>query len=141
MFRAPAAWAAGSFAGEPWSFDQLFEFLGQRWALFVADRRAKADMIEQAFLVVEAEQQRANLLRFFEVAEASYDAIPGSLGFDFLHTFAVATLVGQIGALGDDAVEAHAHVKPFPGERQIVGGGRESQQAAFVLEIFLCEFL
>ena|ERR1700678_2967409 len=46
MLCTPAARAAGSFAGEPRRLDQFLQFFRQGWALFVADRGAKADVIE-----------------------------------------------------------------------------------------------
>ena len=43
------------------------------------NRRGEADVIEHAFGVVEAEQQRAHQLLFFEIAEAAHHAIGGAL--------------------------------------------------------------
>src|SRR6185437_9442319 len=65
----PAARAAGLVAGEAGRADQLFELLGQRFLLAALHRRGEADMVEQARVVVEPKQQRADRLLAFVVAE------------------------------------------------------------------------
>src|ERR1700719_317743 len=85
-------------------------------------------MIEQAFVVVEAEQQRSDDRLFFKIAKTSDDAIGGALAFDFLHAGALTALVGQVAALGDDSVERGAHLKPFAGFGKIFGDWREANE-------------
>src|SRR5579862_3637344 len=70
MFGAPTTWTSRRFAGESWRLDELLQFVGERGTLLVVNRRAKTHVIEQAFLVVQTEKQRSDLLRFLEVAEA-----------------------------------------------------------------------
>ena len=55
----PAAWAAGSGSCETGRGDQLFELFGQRRAISRGDAGRKADMMQQALRVVEAEEKRA----------------------------------------------------------------------------------
>src|ERR1700722_12064873 len=85
-------------------------------------------MIEQAFLVVEAEQQRSDDRLFFKIAKTSDDAIGGALAFDFLHAGALTALVGQVEAFGDDSVERGAHLKPFAGFGEIFGDWGETNE-------------
>ena len=56
---------------------------------------------------------------FFEIAKSADHAVGGALLLDFLHAVALAALVGQIVALGDNAVEPDAHVEPFAGEGDV----------------------
>jgi hypothetical protein len=58
--RAPSAGTAGCIAGETGRLDETFELLGQGPAIEVVKRRGKADMVELAFIIVEAEQQRSD---------------------------------------------------------------------------------
>ena len=56
----PAAWATRSGPCETGRGDQLFELFGQRGAVRHGDAGRKADMIQQALCVVEAEEKRAH---------------------------------------------------------------------------------
>src|SRR5947207_10154830 len=55
---APAARTSGSISGEARRLHHLLELFGQVATLFAVDRRCEADMIEQSFIVIQAQQQR-----------------------------------------------------------------------------------
>src|SRR5262245_9528845 len=64
-------------------------------------------MVQKA-VVVEPQQQRSDHGFSFVVAEAADHAVGAAVVLDLLHAGALARLVGQIAALGDDAVETRA---------------------------------
>src|SRR5699024_1860131 len=78
-FCVPAARTTWGVAGEARRIDQLLEILGQLRPLLGGNRRRKADMIEPAFIVVEAEQERPHNLLRFGVTETPDDAVRSSL--------------------------------------------------------------
>src|SRR5262249_696516 len=75
---APAARAPRRLAGETRRFHERLEFLGQRRALCVRNGRGEADMVELALVVVETEQEGADLVAARGVAEAADHAIGGA---------------------------------------------------------------
>ena len=83
------------------------------------DRRGEADMVELARIVVEAEQQRADLLALGRVAEAADHAVRRAQLLDLEHR-PLAGPIGLVAALGDDAVErAAGQVEPRQGDRAV----------------------
>jgi hypothetical protein len=58
-------------------------------------------MIEQSFVIVEAEQQRADHFAALGISKASDDAIGRAVRLDLFHAIANAGAIGQIGSLGD----------------------------------------
>ena len=66
-------------------------------------------MIELALVVVEAEQQRADLAAAGRVAEPADHAVGGSKLLDLEHR-PLAGDVGAVAALGDDTVESAARI-------------------------------
>src|SRR5262249_58526298 len=89
----PAARAAGLVAGEAGRRDQLFEFLGQRRLLARLDGRGEADVMQQAVVVVEPEQQRADHLPALIVAEAADHAVGAAVLLDLDHAGPLARAV------------------------------------------------
>src|SRR5690606_13989563 len=73
--RAPAARAAGRVAGEAGRLDQRLQAARQRGPLAGRDGRGEADVVEAAAVVVETEQQRADLAAVAGVTEAADDAV------------------------------------------------------------------
>src|SRR5205085_3611728 len=72
---APAARASRSAAGEAGRLDQLFDLRGQRLAIFVLEARRLAAVMQQALIVIEAEQQRADDFAAGRIAEAADNAV------------------------------------------------------------------
>ena len=66
---APPAGASRRVAGEAGRHNEPFELLGQRVAVEVVQRRGKPDMVELAFAVVEAEEQRPDQARVPLISE------------------------------------------------------------------------
>src|SRR5947209_18779097 len=82
-------------------------------------------MIEQPFIVVEAEQQRTDDPLLFGVAEPAGDAVGGTLLLDLDHR-PLARAVALVGALVDYAVEgAAAAFQPADGLGSVAGHGRQ----------------
>ena len=106
---------------------QRRQLLGQLLAHRHRERRRHADVLQAAAVVVEAEQQRADLVVAALVpAEAGDDAVGGARVLDLDHR-ALARLVGGVDRLGDHAVEAGAleALEPLGRQRAIVGHRRE----------------
>src|SRR5262249_22961677 len=101
----PSAWAARRVAGESGRCDELFELDRQRFLLVAGYRRGKADVMQKAVVVMEAEQQRAHHRFALIVSEAADHAVRAAILLDLLHSGAVARAVFQVRALGDDAIE------------------------------------
>src|SRR5690348_343516 len=80
----PAARAARRLAGETGRLDQALEFLGQRPSIVRLDVRREADVIEQALVVVKAEQERADHVHAFAVPEPTDHAIGAAEVLDLL---------------------------------------------------------
>src|SRR5581483_3611611 len=96
-FGRPAAGAARGIAGEAGLCNQRFELVGQRGLVLVLDGGGEADMVQQALVIVEPKQQRANHLPAVDlvgrVAEAADDTIGAAESLDLLHALAVAGLI------------------------------------------------
>src|SRR5258705_7772819 len=101
----PAAWPARRVAGEAGRRDEVLELGGQRRLLLPWDARGEADMMQQAVIVIEPEQQRADHRLSFVVAKAADHAVGAAIVLDLPHGGAVARAVFELAALGDDAVE------------------------------------
>src|SRR5262249_22828007 len=82
--------AAGRVAGEAGRLDQALELLRQRLAFARADAGRKSDVMQQAVVVIESEQQRAHGLAVRAVAEAADYAIGAAIVLDLLHGSALA---------------------------------------------------
>src|ERR1043166_2725841 len=67
----PATRSAGSASREARRRDQFLQFLRQRFALGCFDSRTKANVVQQASLVVEAEQQRADNVFLLRVTKSA----------------------------------------------------------------------
>ena len=85
-------------------------------------------MVEQAVIIVEPEQQRADLFLLFGIAEAADDAVRGALLLDLDHR-PLARAIVVVEALGDHAVERAAAAFQ-PGESGIPVGGDGRQMHA-----------
>ena len=103
---APATRTARRVAGEARRLDQPFQVAGDGRAIRRAEARAEAYVVEQAFVVVEPEQQRSHELSLACIAEAPDDTIGGPQQLVFLHAGPKTRLIGQIATLGDGAVDA-----------------------------------
>src|SRR5690348_2122804 len=90
---APAAEATGRLAGKAGRADERLDNAFQLLPLLGGETGTEADMVEQALLVVEAKQKRADLISLFRVAEAAYNAVSGANAFHFHHGGAVARVV------------------------------------------------
>ena len=106
---------------------QRRQLLGQLLAHRHRERRRHADVLQAAAVVVEAEQQRADLVVAALVpAEAGDDAVRGARVLDLDHG-ALARLVGGVDRLGHHAVEAGAleALEPLGRQRPVVRHRRE----------------
>src|SRR5690606_19844274 len=100
------------------------------------EARGEADVVEPAGVIVEPEQQRADLSAVGAVAEAADDAICGADMLDLQHR-AFPRGVAAVEVLADDAVDGAAGlVQPAPrlrvlarerGEQDAFGGVREKR--------------
>src|SRR5262245_34965932 len=136
---APAAGAARRIAGEARRLDQALEHPGQLGALATRQGRGETDMVESAGVVVEAEQQRADLPACPLIAKAADDAVRRS---DVLHLEhgALAGAVGGVHALGDHPIEiAAGGAEPFPGLLDIGGDRRQAEDGGTGGEVELLE--
>jgi hypothetical protein len=134
---APAAGTTGAAAGEAGGLAEGFQLPRERAALGGGDRRCETDVVEQAVVAIEAEEERADQFGIRAVTETADDAIGGAEILDLLHgAGALAGFVGSVEVLGDDAVQAAAHgAEPATGVGETGGGGGEAE-AIGVLEIF-----
>src|SRR6476620_2368650 len=128
-FGAPAAWSSRRLAGKARRRDAGLELRGQRRAVLVGDGCGEADMIELAGIVVEPEQQRANLLAAATVAKAADHAVGGAVLLHFHHR-PLAGDVRSAALFGHDAVERRATLlEPARGFRETQRIGRELEVA------------
>jgi hypothetical protein len=82
--------------------------------------RRESHVMEQAGLVVEAEQERAHRALAGRLPEATDHAVRGAPALDLLHASPGPRLVGQVAPLGDHAVEGDAGIlEPAPRHRQV----------------------
>ena len=102
-----------------------FELLRQIGAIALADRRRVADVHESSFVVVEAEEERADGLCSFAVAESADDAIGGLEVLDLYHSLAIAGVIRLADPLGHHAVESERPEFVEPLQRDFaIGRGR-----------------
>jgi hypothetical protein len=77
-FCRPPAWPAWRIACEARRPDELFEPRGQRFFFLLGKCRCEADMIEKAFVIVEAEQKRADKFTALRIAKPSDNEVRGA---------------------------------------------------------------
>ena len=75
-------------------------------ALLGSEAGSKPDVIEQALLVLEAEQQRAHFPALFGITKAAQYAVSGANALDLDHGGAVAGMVRLIDKLGYHSILA-----------------------------------
>ena len=94
-------------------------------------------MMQQALVVIEPEQQRADHRLAFVVAKAADHAVGAAVVLDLLHAVAFAGAVGQIAPLGDDAVERRADaLEPALARRSSLVVAGDRRNAACLASIF-----
>src|SRR5205085_11584781 len=81
--------------------NQRLHHLGDLLSVRALEARRKTDVVQQAVIVVETQQQRADNLGPFAVAKAADDAIGRPSPLDLLHAVALARAIRQIEPLGD----------------------------------------
>ena len=129
--RAPAARTPRSIAGETRGGDEPFQTGRQLWLLMVSEARGKADMMEEAPVVVEAEQQRAHAPAPGLVAEPADDTVGGAQMLDLEHG-AFPRKVGEVQALRHHPIDLDmAAGEPFFRFPQVTGERREQKAFAF----------
>ena len=129
--RRPAARSTRRFASETRCRDQLLQPLRQLRLFIGRERGCEPDVVQQAIVAIESQQQRADQLAAALVAEAADHAIGGAQTFDLEHG-PLAGRVRQIEALGDDAVGLHMFaVQPSLCLFAIAGEGRDKKRRAF----------
>src|SRR5207244_11450822 len=85
-----------------------------------------ADVVQEALVVVEAYEERADHAAADGVAEAADHAIDAADELDLDHGVALAGAVGAVGPFGDDAVEIAAH-RAEPALRLAQAHGRRGE--------------
>src|SRR5688572_8653301 len=125
-FGGPAARSARSAAGEARRFADGFEFSSEFGFLGSFDGGTKADVMQQAIVIVEAEQQGTDKFGIGAVAKSADDTVDAADLLDFLHAGAIAGAVWNVAELGDDAIETFTGIgEPFFGDLDLGRGGRE----------------
>src|ERR1700722_8199439 len=109
---APAARRiARRVSGEARRTDVRAQTLDQRALLFGREGAAETNVVEQSVVVVDPEQQRADLRRRpLRIAETADDAVRRALALDLDGAVAPAARVGDPEPLRDDAVERSGRV-------------------------------
>src|SRR5438552_5658315 len=127
---APATGTAGSAAGEARRLDERLQHGLERAALGHGEARAEADVVQQSGVVVEPEEQRADLAARLRVAEAAHHAVDRAHALDLAHGRSLPGRVGRVRALGHNAVEpARAELgEPATRQRTVGGDGGEPQR-------------
>jgi hypothetical protein len=92
VFRAPSAQTTRRFPSETGRLDHVLQRLRQLLAVFVADGRGEAHMVQQTLVIVKAEQQGSDKLLLSEIAKTSDHTICRALLLDLLHPGALAGL-------------------------------------------------
>src|SRR5512146_424473 len=103
----PPARTARRIPGEARRLDQPLKVSRQLVPLLCGNRGCEADVIEQAPLVIEAQQEGADYLLLLSVEESADDAVSRALLFHLDHR-ALAGAIFEVAPLGDDAVERSA---------------------------------
>src|SRR5262249_41410005 len=104
----PAAWAPGRVAGKSGRADQAFEFFRQRLAVRCRNTGCEPDLMQQAVLAVEGEQERAHGSRARAGAESADHAVRAAIVLNLLGGRALAGPIRQVASFRDDAVEGRA---------------------------------
>src|SRR5689334_19783842 len=92
-------------------------------------------MIEQAAIVVEAQKDRAHEFAVGPVSKASDHAVGRSHSLDLYHSVAIAGLIGQINALGDDTVECRTRLAQPPLCNGAVARRRREHEMRIALQL------
>ncbi len=87
---APSAGPARRLSGKPRLPDELLQLGGELRALFRREARGEPDVMQQAFVIVQAQQHRADNSRFLGVTKASDHAVGGPLVLHLDHSGALA---------------------------------------------------
>ena len=129
-FRAPAAGPAGGLAGETRPRLQRAKLSGQRLPLVIGDCRGEADVIQEAFRVVETEQLGSHLVAAAQISKASDHTVGGPQALDLDHR-ALAAEIFSVQPLGDDPVPPVMAeiIKPFRRLREIARARRDDELA------------
>ena len=106
--RAPAARAAGGVAGKTGWFFQRLELFRQGRSLFSSEGGRETDVMEQASVVVEAEQKGTDDARTAGITETANHAVDGSNPLDLHHRRPFPRGIGRIATLRDDSVQVAA---------------------------------
>src|ERR1043165_9943044 len=96
-------------AGETRRLDQRFQFADQRFSIGRTQTRTIPDMVQQASLIVESEQERADDFAFGGVAKASDNAIRSAGAFSSFHAGPLARFIRAIEAFCDNTVQVTSH--------------------------------
>src|SRR5581483_8561429 len=100
-------WASGRAAGESWRADQRLDNFLQFFSLLGIEAGRKSDVIEQAFIVVESQQQRSDPATLLRVAEASNYTVRSSDALHLHHGSTLTGCIGRVEALSDNSVETN----------------------------------
>jgi hypothetical protein len=69
-------------------------------------------VVEDAIVVVQAEQERADDVSLRGIPKAADDAVRGANPFDLLHSGSLGALIRKVESLGDDSVRSRVIGKP-----------------------------
>jgi hypothetical protein len=89
----PPARTARRGAREAGRGDQFLKLLRECWTFSGSDGGRKADVMQQAVIIVETQQDRADNLAFAAVAKAPDNTVRAAKAFDLLHPVALAGAV------------------------------------------------
>ena len=82
--------------------------------------------MQQAFVVIEPEQQRADKFSSERIPESTDDAVGRAQTLHLHHAVAIAALIRQVETLGDDSIHIAAGAgEPALRDFQISGFGRQ----------------
>jgi hypothetical protein len=92
-------------------------------------------MMQQPALVIEAEEERSDLVAVAIIAKAAHHAVGRAPALDFEHG-ALAGAIGQVQALGDNPVEGCVPpFQPLLGHAQLTGEGRQSETMGLAADL------
>src|SRR5687768_4325319 len=130
--RRPPAWPSRRGSGEAGRGDQRLQLSCQRGLVLSTDGRREADMMQEAGVIVQPEQQGShNTLAFIE-AEAADHAVRTAITLDLLHAAPVARAVFHVRSLGDHAIETTAGLlEPVPCFHRPAGGRGQTNARGF----------
>ena len=104
---APATGPAWRPTGETWRRLQSAKLSGQFWPFLIGDCRGEADMVQQAFRVVQTQQQGADFRSAAQIAKAPDNAIGGPQALDLDHRPLAAQIL-SVQPLGDNPISSVA---------------------------------